>query len=246
MRGLAGGEAGVNRRGAGRAACAAARALAQIFLPAAVFFLFTACSGKPHAVLPAQEAAPLRQLPIFVVSHGWHTGLIVPGAMLNEVVPDLRLRFGTPEHYEIGWGDAGFYQAETATSGLALQAIFWSRGAVLHLVAFSGAPQDYFSGEPVRATCLSHNEMRALQAYLAASFSSSPAHAITALRPGLYGDSAFYAATGRYFLFNTCNTWTAKALRSAGLESGPGLKLTSASVMRFLERRQRACTQPLQ
>lgn len=229
-----------------RVLCAPARACLQILLPGAVFCLLTACSGKPHAVVPVQEAAPLRQLPIFVVSHGWHTGLIVPGAVLNEAVPDLRPRFGTPEHYEIGWGDVDFYQAETVTSGLAVQAIFWSRGAVLHLVAFSGAPQDHFAGEPIRATCLSPNELRALQAYLAASFSRSAAGSVSAPKPGIYGDSAFYAATGRYSLFNTCNTWTAKALRSAGLESGPGLKLTSASVMHFLERRQRACTQPLQ
>lgn len=127
-----------------------------------------------------------------------------------------------------------------------MQAIFWSRGAVLHLVAFSGAPQDHFAGEPIRATCLSPNELCALQAYLAASFSGSAAGFVSVLKPGIYGDSAFYAATGRYSLFNTCNTWTAKALRSAGLESGPGFRLTAASVMHVLERRQRACTQVLQ
>jgi uncharacterized protein DUF2459 len=35
--------------------------------------------------------------------------------------------------------------------------------------------------------------------------------------PGLYGDSRFYPAWQQFNLFNTCNVWAARALRSAGL-----------------------------
>lgn len=207
--------------------------------------LLLACSGKPGAVLPPAEEAPVRAYPIFVVGHGWHTGIIVPGPVLNEALAELSRHFGTPDYYEIGWGDTGFYQAQDITVALALQALFWSRGAVLHLVAFSGKAQHYFEGEPLYATCLSAQELGALQRYLISSFSRNGTGPVVPLRPGLYGESAFYTATGRYHLFNTCNTWTAKALRSAGLDIAPSLRLTAASVMDFLETHRRPCTQPL-
>ena len=34
---------------------------------------------------------------------------------------------------------------------------------------------------------------------------------------GPYSQSTFYAASGRYDITHTCNTWTAEALRVAGL-----------------------------
>ena len=227
-----------------RRLAAAGLALQRVLLGSLLFLLF-ACSGKPGAVVPLAEEAPVRAYPVFVVSHGWHTGIIVPGPVLNEALAELSQHFGTPDHYEIGWGDAGFYQAQDITVALALRALFWSRGAVLHLVAFSGKPQHYFKGEPVYATCLSARELSALQRYLVSSFLRNDTEPVVPLRPGLYGESAFYSAAGRYHLFNTCNTWTAKALRSAGLKIVPSFKLTAASVMDFLEKHRRPCTEPL-
>jgi hypothetical protein len=40
---------------------------------------------------------------------------------------------------------------------------------------------------------------------------------VAPLGSGLYGDSRFYPARETFHLFNTCNVWTARALRSAGL-----------------------------
>ena len=55
-------------------------------------------------------------------------------------------------------------------------------------------------------------------------------------RGGLYGDSSFYDAVGTYSLFNTCNTWTARGLQSAGFDIGTAFKARAASVMKFLRR----------
>ena len=76
-----------------------------------------------------------------MVSHGWHAGLIVPASELNQLVPELGLRFGNVPYYELGWGDKGFYQSQEITTGLTLQGMFWSEGAVMHLVAVPHAPK---------------------------------------------------------------------------------------------------------
>jgi hypothetical protein len=48
---------------------------------------------------------------------------------------------------------------------------------------------------------------------------------------GLYGESRFYAARSRYHLFNTCNTWVARALQRTGLDMTPAGTVTAGGVM---------------
>ncbi|MBL9098934.1 MAG: DUF2459 domain-containing protein, partial [Alphaproteobacteria bacterium] len=52
--------------------------------------------------------------------------------------------------------------------------------------------------------------------------------------PGIYAFSRFYPATGEFHLFNTCNTWTARALAAAGLEVDPSGVQTARELMRQL------------
>lgn len=200
------------------------------------------CSGKPFVVEPEPELSPIRTHKISVVSHGWHAGLLIPGNELNRVIPQLKSRFGNPLFYEVGWGDKGFYQAQEITTGLTLQAMFWSEGAILHVVAVPQAPESYFAGEPLLSTCISDRELDSLIAFLANSFARDASGTVIDLKNGIYGDSEFYDGEGRYYLLNTCNKWTAKALRSSGLMINPALKLTAGSVMSYLESHRRACT----
>lgn len=180
---------------------------------------------------------------MFVVRHGWHAGLIVPGREINEVIPDLAVHFGDVAYYELGWGDKGFYQSQEITTGLTLQAMFWSQGAVMHVVAVPGSPREYFAGEQLIDTCLSNAELATLKSFITSSFERDAAGSVIFLKPGNYGESQFYDGAGRYYAFNTCNNWTAKALRSAGFDISPTFKITSGSVMSFLSAHQRSCTQ---
>jgi len=204
--------------------------------------LLGACSGQPQALVPLSELAPIRSQPIFVVNHGRHTGLIVPGPSMHEALPELALHFDSPVYYEIGWGDRDFYQAQEVTSGLALQALFWSKGAAVHVVALFEQPEQYFADEPVVSTCLSKNELASLQSFLVSNFYRTATGSIIALGPGNYGDSAFYRGEGRYYILNTCNNWTAKALKSSGLKIQPFFKCTAGSIINFLEKHRRPCT----
>ena len=50
------------------------------------------------------------------------------------------------------------------------------------------------------------------------------------------GNSRFYKAEGVYYLWNTCNTWTAKGLKSTGWNISPAFKITPGSVMANLDK----------
>lgn len=207
-----------------------------------ILLLLAACSGQPYIVEPQPETDAIRSHKIYVVSHGWHAGLIIPSRELNQVVVELVTRFGDAAFYELGWGDKDFYQSQEITTGLTLHALFWSEGAVIHVVAVPESPLSYFAGEEIIDTCLTNKELATLKMFLANSFQRDAAGHAISLNEGIYGNSQFYGGAGRYYLFNTCNKWTAKALRSAGLDIAPMLTLTSGSVMSYLSTHRQSCT----
>jgi uncharacterized protein (TIGR02117 family) len=120
--------------------------------------------------------------------------------------------------------------------------LFWSTGAVLHVVALPSAdPREYFPGSKVSETCLTESEAGALSTFIASSFARDDRGQVVRLAEGIYGDSQFYDAVGRYDMINTCNKWTAKGLRSAGMDLLPDIELTAASVMRAVESHHQRC-----
>jgi len=183
---------------------------------------------------------------IYIANHGWHTGLVVPAAGLNRALPALAVRFGHPAFYEIGWGDKDFYQAKEITVGLALQAMLWSTGAVIHIVAVPDSPYESFPHSEILDTCISDAELASLALFISNSFLRDKTGQILSLAPGLYGDGQFYDGAGRFCILNTCNKWTAKGLRSAGHDVSPTLKLTASSVVDYLADNRRECVQPVE
>jgi uncharacterized protein (TIGR02117 family) len=194
--------------------------------------LLAGCATQPYIVRDYQIAPtdPKTQT-VYAVSHGWHTGIIVGAADLNKQLPELGKRFIDKKYYEVGWGDAEYYQADEPGSGLALQAVLWPGPTVLHLAAFSLPPDRQFPSSRVVKLGVTRNGYRNLLSYIKTSFYANPGGQPVSLKKGLYGDSQFYQATGSFYLFNTCNKWTAKGLASAGLDLGTAWKLTANNVM---------------
>ncbi|SFD13664.1 TIGR02117 family protein [Pragia fontium] len=209
----------------------------HLLFVATVFFL-TGCSSLPSVVTSLPESENTVSHQAYIVSHGWHTGIIVPAKKMNVYVPSLSDRFSDGNWYEFGWGDKGFYQAQEVTSGLTLQAMFWSSGAVMHVVSVPTNPQQFFRESDVFGIQLTDNQLNSLMRFIANSFEKDEQEKIIPLKRGIYGNSQFYAAVGRYYILNTCNKWTAKGLKSAGMDISPTFKLTSSSVMDYLKDNQ--------
>lgn len=203
-------------------------------LCALLFFVLSGCATLPYAIEP-NAVTDGETTGIYVASHGWHTGIIVPSAFIYTKLPELKQRFSDVNFFEIGWGDAGFYQANEITSGLTFQAIFLPTQSVVHIVGFNDAPSVYFSSSVVEPIKVHNAHISSLLAFIANSFQRDENNALMMLRKGIYGDSQFYAGIGSYYAFNTCNKWTAKALYSAGVDISPMLKLTAPSVMAVLK-----------
>ena len=207
----------------------------------ALLSLLSGCATKPYAISFTDEVSSNGSNEIYVVSHGWHTGLVLPADKIQSRLPKLKTRFGNTPNIELGWGDKGFYQAEEITIGLAFRALFWSSGSIVHAVAVPSNVKVFFPHSEIEKLCFTDAEYVSLLDFISSSFNKNQPGEIIELRNGLYGDSQFYEGVGNYHLLNTCNSWTAKGLKSAGMDISPAFSLTASSVIRFVQAQKRTC-----
>jgi hypothetical protein len=78
---------------------------------------------------------------------------------------------------------------------------------------------------PLDATALAR-----LVAAIDASFERTESQPAAVVAPGLYADSHFYPARGRFSLVNTCNTWTARMLAESGADISPAGVVTASDL----------------
>lgn len=162
---------------------------------------------------------------IFVETNGIHVSLIVPVSSAGEDLSDLirpdQLNdpslFGT--HVMVGWGHGRVYQnAETwadVKSGDILSAIIGSDDTVLHVYHVTN-PIPHESRKRFR---VSENQYRLIIRQIRGAFRRDIDGRSNAHRA--YGpDNLFYDSMGHYSALNTCNTWTGRILKNAGVRIG--------------------------
>lgn len=214
----------------------------KVILLIVILSLLTACSSKPYVVKHTEMLAAAEQEEIYIVSHGWHTGFIVPAKRIQNQLPKLRNRFGDIPYIEFGWGDKDFYQAKEITTGLTLNAILWPTESVIHAVAVPKKVDKYFVNSTVEILCLSGKEYSSLLRFISESFYKDEHGEILELKSGIYGNSQFYKGVGNFYFMNTCNNWTAKGLKSAGMDISPTFKITAGSIMDYVKEYRQALT----
>lgn len=180
----------------------------------------TACADAPPAV---ESAAPAHTRTIHLVSHGWHTGIVV---RLADLAPDAwpeSAALPRAEYIEVGWGDREYYQAASPGTWQALKAAFVPGPSVLHLVGFRLPVEQYFPASEVIVLPVSEAGLARLVAHIRNHYARDASGNPIQLGVGLYGESSFYESVEDFHLFNNCNTWTARALRIAGIPVGSHL-----------------------
>jgi len=214
------------------------------FQPALLGAIFVLLGGLSGCALFQRHVADRKQDPIelasyeeqdgktlHVVGHGWHTGLVV---RVEDISPDIwpEIRdFDDMQYVELGWGDEGFYRAKKITAPLVLRAAFWPTPSVMHVAGFRGSVKDFYQVSDIVEIDLSDDEFQSMCRLISSSFARDESGESNSLGPGLYGESRFYRANGKYYLPKTCNIWTAKALKSAGCPVIPQVALRAENVL---------------
>ena len=212
-------------------AAKAREVVAQLTLVGLVVFSVAAI-GCVKSIEGLYPPAPAEQAtPIYVINHGWHTGIAVRRANIPDGVGPEHADVANSEYLEVGWGAREFYMAPEGTLGLALKAVLWPSPAVLHVVGFDGPVQQFFPQREIVEILVSDRGFQRLAAFIGDAYAKDGSGRKIVLGRGQYANSRFYAAREKYSLLKTCNTWTARALRSAGLPITSLYAVSAGNVM---------------
>ncbi|MFM9921858.1 TIGR02117 family protein [Variovorax sp. H27-G14] len=193
-------------------------ALVGLYVATASALVFWPANAKPSAEVAAGVPAEVQA---WVLSNGVHTDYVFPirSATVDwlQVFPlrDFRAPPPDAEFIAIGWGDREFY-LNTPTWGdltarRAFGALSGGNRALVHVSYLRRAQL----GRGAFAVPLSQVQYAQLVDYVRAALPQGQATPIA----GAHYDNqdAFYEANGGYNLFETCNTWSGRGLRQAGV-----------------------------
>ena len=180
-----------------------------------VLLAMAACA-LPPAVTP-QPSPGARAVAVYLVAHDDHTGIAIRRADIPAGPWPESRDFPQAEFLEVGWGARDYYMGRDQGFWGTLKAALGHTQSVLHVAGFRGRPAEHFRASEVIELSIPPDGFERLVRYIHDAHERAGAAAAAPLGPGLYGDSRFYPAWEQFNLFNTCNVWTARALRSAGL-----------------------------
>ena len=157
---------------------------------------------------------------IYVISGGWHTELGVPPEALSGPLAALKPNFPGARYLVFGWGAHDYYMAKNPGIGDLLRAAT-PGPAVMLVIPLEISPEMFFGASNVFVLPAAPEGIRRLSQFLWDYLDKDEKGAPNRIGVGPYPQSVFYASTGTYNLGHTCNTWTAEALRVAGLPMSP-------------------------
>jgi hypothetical protein len=183
------------------------------------------------AALVAAACAPLPPPPsttpaipvaatIEVVARDWHTDVCLRSEDADAGVRSLASGFEDVRYLCFGFGDRSYVVRRNHGIGTMLLALVPGRGVVL-MTALRAPPADAFGAENVVTLAVGDAGLEGLRAYLRNAVERNGNGGAISLGAGPYEGGAYLSATAAYSLLYTCNTWTADALRHAGLPLAP-------------------------
>ncbi len=167
---------------------------------------------------------------VIVVDRGWHTDIGLPADALDHRFDALRARFPGVKTFTFGFGERLYVQNRHRTALDALRALLPSDGMVL-VTALNTTPEAAFGTDDTIPLAISAEGFASVEDFVRRAIADNAAGAPDFVGEGPYPGSAFYASTLTYSGLFTCNTWTAEALRAAGVPVTAGGVVFASEVM---------------
>lgn len=166
-----------------------------------------------------------RKWPIYIATGQIHADFILPvknelfdwGDFLN--LENFPAKNRNDRFIQMGWGDRGFYldmvELENLTLKTAIEAALLPSETLMHVTLHQNIPPYY----RIKKVLLTKRQYQVLVNYLMDGFKRRRGRPVLVPGRGYYGNDNFYAGEGSYHLFNTCNLWTTRGMRRAGIRT---------------------------
>lgn len=195
---------------------------ALIKRPRALIAAFTALSLLlylyfPLPPPPAPPASAGDCVTLHLWSNGYHSDLGIPASILPPDHP-LRRLYPNAQTLLIGWGEDAFYHSDGTNMWLGVDALIPPSPSVMHVVAGAEAGSVYLGPTSDVTLAVSREGGADLADFLRRALVLDAEGRPIVVSPGkVIGASVFLRARENFHLFNVCNQWMARALRTAGI-----------------------------
>ena len=161
---------------------------------------------------------------IFLVSNPVHADVIVPVMTAEhtwaEDFADAKFGYDVSDrtHIAMGWGDKGFFLRTKTWDDFKLataaNALFMPSDCCVHVAYVNPAAYSDRVG-----VTISSQQYRSLVEYMENTLKLDEAGLPIQIPGEAYGiNDAFFEAKGNYHMFNTCNSWVGRGLKTAGVK----------------------------
>ena len=164
-----------------------------------------------------------------------HTHLVLPATALVKNVPALEPQLGNCPWVRIGWGDRNYYGAPVQTNLSALRALLLPSPAVIAVLGIQGIREQVSETNRVYSIDCPEQVVEAVAKFIGSYFVIGPGGQLSLVRDKPDGE-LFFKARGIYLISNTCNNWTSRGLRIAGLRCQPLLNFLPGQVEQSVRR----------
>jgi len=204
------------------------RASARIFAALILTWMLSGCIS-----LPAQPRVvdASRRPSIYLVEHGWHTDIALPVDELVGATEPLKHDFPGARYLVFGFGDRRYFMTQRTTFDDILAAMFPGPSALL-VTALKESPAETYGAANVVAFDVPDAGIGKIDDYLGRNFERDAQDMPIPIGDGPTPGSIFYASTGTYDAFHTCNTWSAEILRQGDLSVSTNGVVFTDQVMR--------------
>ncbi len=187
-----------------------------------ILFAFAACATEPAGPAPRHEGPAVS---FWLVAQDAHSGIAVRRADIPPGLWPESRDFPLADYLEVGWGERNYYMGRDQGFWGTLRVALGSNPSVLHVAGIRGPLQGGFPASEIVELSLPAAGYERLIRYINDAYDRAGAPVVAPLGPGLYGDSRFYPGRESFSLLRTCNVWTARGLRDAGLPVNDSITL---------------------
>jgi uncharacterized protein (TIGR02117 family) len=198
---------------------------------AALYGVLVSCAKQEPDRLATYLPVPGRHS-VFVLGHGYHSGLVVRAREVPEGAWPARRDFPNAEYLELGWGEREYYQHDDPGPGLALRALFTSSPSTLKVVAITGPLTRFFPESELVELHVSPEGFERMIDFVRRTHEVDAAGRAIMLRVKEHEGSRFYASAGTFHVLENCNVWVARALQAAGFPVDPTAATTTGMLLR--------------
>jgi uncharacterized protein (TIGR02117 family) len=162
-------------------------------------------------------------IPIYIVSNNIHTDIVMP---VNSELYNWSDKIILPDtiiyrYVSFGWGEKNFYLETPSWADFkfstGFKAAFFMGTSAMHVTGYIKTPEE---NKRCKKVMVSNVQYLKLANYIHDTFKKDSTGKIKPIDVKGYNvNDLFYNANKTYSLFFTCNSWTNKALKQAGLKA---------------------------